>query len=71
MYVLQVNVCVERQGGLMVAGVRVWHVDLLSALASLQHLVSSAGQSVTRLFTLMPLLINSVTQLTQHTNESI
>ncbi|KAK4312477.1 hypothetical protein Pmani_016070 [Petrolisthes manimaculis] len=38
-----VSVCVERQGGLLVAGVRVWHVDLLSALASLQHLVSSAG----------------------------
>ncbi|XP_042209286.1 uncharacterized protein LOC121857342 isoform X2 [Homarus americanus] len=39
----QVVVEVERQGGLVVAGVRVCHDDLLSALASLQHLVTSTG----------------------------
>lgn len=39
----KVTVEVERQGGLLVAGVKVWHVDLLSALASLQDLVTSTG----------------------------
>ncbi|XP_071522866.1 uncharacterized protein [Panulirus ornatus] len=39
----KVTVEVERQGGLLVAGVKVWHVDLLSALASLQNLVTSTG----------------------------
>lgn len=33
----------ERQGGLLVASVRVNHTDLLSALSSLQELASSAG----------------------------
>ncbi|XP_069177207.1 uncharacterized protein [Procambarus clarkii] len=39
----QVVVVVERQGGLVVAGVTVRHIDLLSALASLQQLVTSTG----------------------------
>ncbi|XP_053626863.2 uncharacterized protein [Cherax quadricarinatus] len=39
----QVMVEVELQGGLVVAGVTVMHSDLLSALVSLQHLVTSTG----------------------------
>ncbi|XP_037794048.1 uncharacterized protein LOC119589519 [Penaeus monodon] len=39
----RVEVEVERKGGLQVAAVRVWHVDLLSALASLQSLANTAG----------------------------
>ncbi|KAG0719078.1 hypothetical protein GWK47_051221 [Chionoecetes opilio] len=38
-----VEVEMERQGGLLVAAVTVWHCDLLSALTSLRNLVSSAG----------------------------
>ncbi|XP_042870095.1 uncharacterized protein LOC122251918 [Penaeus japonicus] len=39
----RVEVEVERKGGLQVAAVRVWHVDLLSALSSLQSLANTAG----------------------------